>query len=204
MDSTLKRYAKYVVIFLAGIVAQQSISHTKAWFEHRYEDLRQEVRELQVQADTLTTRNGQLQRQIDSLMNMHPYRKRKHWTCKDGTFFGFVLYTPVDTSICRKFALALSDYSGPKVRVNSIRRHSNRHSDHYHGKAVDFELSNDLVSWLLSPMGKEWCTKHSLHFYIEGKPGSRKVKSYLSDPIASKHIFFNPLATGDHIHLAQT
>jgi hypothetical protein len=39
-------------------------------------------------------------------------------------------------------------------------------------------------------------------FYIEGRPGSRKVKSYLTDPTTSKFVFFNPKASGDHIHLA--
>lgn len=37
--------------------------------------------------------------------------------------------------------------------------------------------------------------------YIEGQPGCRKVKKYLSDPIAKDYVFFNPEASGPHVHL---
>jgi len=47
------------------------------------------------------------------------------------------LYTPVDTTISDDFAVVLSTYQGPKAKVNSVRRHSNPDSRHYHGKAID-------------------------------------------------------------------
>lgn len=41
-------------------------------------------------------------------------------------------------------------------------------------------------------------------FYIEGRPGSRKVAKYLDNAATREYVFFNPKATGDHIHVAVT
>ena len=107
---------------------------------------------------------------------------------------------PVDTSISNSFKEVLLSYSGPKVRVNSLKRGYNRSSQHYHGKAVDFEFSSELIDYLVSDAGQAWLKEHNLTFYIEGKPGSRKVSRYLKDPYR-RYVFFNPDATGDHIHI---
>jgi hypothetical protein len=109
----------------------------------------------------------------------------------------------VDTTICNTFKSALATYSGPTVKINSLRRHTNKASAHYHGKAADFELSDNLVQWLLSSEGAQWIKDHNLMFYIEGKPGSKKVAKYLKGP-TKEFVFFNPEATGDHIHLCVT
>ena len=143
--------------------------------------------------------------QIDSLMNMHPYKKSpKKWganVCKDGTFLGFILYTPVDTTIAPDFREALAEYSGPTVRVNSVKRNWSTKSMHYHGKAIDLELSYELVTYLVSEDGKTWLKNHDLIFYIEGRPGSKRVASYYAYEEARKYIFFNENATGDHVHI---
>ena len=76
--SSLKRCVKGAVLFLAGIVFWQTVSHTRSWFEHHYEDLKLEIHEVRREHETLRSHNEQLERQIDSLMNMHPYKKRKH------------------------------------------------------------------------------------------------------------------------------
>jgi hypothetical protein len=120
--------------------------------------------------------------------------------CKDGTFLGFILYTPVDTSICPTFKVALRDYTGPTVKVNSLRRYWNQDSEHYHGRAIDLELSPELVTYLTSEDGQRWLDTHRLTFYIEGKPGSQRVKSYQREETA-QYVFFNSKATGDHIHI---
>lgn len=75
--------------------------------------------------------------------------------CKDGTFMGFILYTPVDTTLTPGFKAAIASYSGPKVKVNSLKRRYNVHSDHFHGNAADLEFSSDLIEWLVSTNGKE-------------------------------------------------
>jgi len=123
--------------------------------------------------------------------------------CKNGTFFGFIVYTPVDTSVAESFKIALEDYRGPQVKVSSLRRHYNQKSDHFHGKAVDLEFSKDLIDWLVSEDGQVWLSAYNLYFYIEGKPGSSKVKRYLSDPQTAKYVFFNENATGNHIHVGE-
>jgi hypothetical protein len=85
--------------------------------------------------------------------------------------------------------------------VNSVRRHSNHKSQHYHGKAIDLAWDDNVIAFLLSKEGRSWLEAHGITFYIEGKPGSKKVRRYLNDEVASDYVFFNPSATGDHIHL---
>lgn len=121
---------------------------------------------------------------------------------KEGNFLGgFKLYTKVDTTLTPKFKDALSDYRGPGVKVNSLRRHFNKHSDHFSGNAADFEFSNEMIQYLVSEDGQNWLVAWNLYFFIEGRPGSRKVAKYLSDPITKPYVFFNKSATGNHIHL---
>lgn len=82
-----------------------------------------------------------------------------------------------------------------------MRRHSNCKSQHYHGKAIDLAWDETVIAFLLSEEGRSWLKEHEVTFYIEGKPGSKKVRRYLYDEVASEYVFFNPNASGDHIHL---
>ena len=107
----------------------------------------------------------------------------------------------MDTSVSNELKKALLAYSGPSVKINSLRRHSNPSSEHYHGNAVDLAWCEEVISYLLSEDGKQWLADHKLLMYIEGRPGSKKVKRYTADPDSSRYVFFNPRATGDHIHL---
>lgn len=82
-----------------------------------------------------------------------------------------------------------------------MRRSHNHKSQHYVGKAVDFEFSHSLIDYLVSESGKAWLAAHNLMFYIEGRPGSSKVAKYLKNPVTREFVFFNPNATGDHVHV---
>lgn len=142
---------------------------------------------------------------LDTLRDTHPYMNKK-WkgkktSCASGSFFGFLLYTPVDTAVSKELTVALSDYSGPKAKINSLKRHYNRSSQHFHGKAVDLAWNEEVISFLISDEGQMWLQRHGITFYIEGRPGSKRVSKYLGDQKASQFVFFNPRATADHIHL---
>lgn len=121
--------------------------------------------------------------------------------CKDGTFLGFLLYMPVDTNISNDLRSALAAYSGPQVKINSLRRNWNTNSDHERGRAVDLEFCPRLIEYLVSEDGQQWLASNSLSFYIEGKPGSSRVANYLADNRTRPYVFFNPLATGNHVHI---
>jgi hypothetical protein len=113
---------------------------------------------------------------------------------------GFVLFTPVDTAVDSSLKNALNDFKGPRVKINSLRRHSNKASAHYCGKAVDLQFCPNLIAYLVSEEGEEWRKKYGVTFYIEGRPGSKKVKVYEEGP-SKAYVFYNPRATGDHVHL---
>lgn len=172
----------------------------------------QEFRKLHDEIECIKDSNFEIQRsvdtidrRIDSLDAMHPWQKvRPRRTSKvcAGTLFGFILYTPVDTTMKSEFRLALQEYTGPAVKINSLKRHGTR-SAHCKGLAVDLEFSPQLIDYLVSEEGQVWLKNHSLMFYIEGKPGSRKVRSYQRD-VYAEYVFFNPEATGDHIHIQKT
>lgn len=198
------------VVSILGIVCLTSVvtklcTHSSAWYASKLQSIEAEQRHSAEMTDSLRTLIDKQGRQIDSLLNMHPWKQgRKKWSsnvCKSGTFFGFILYTPVDTTLTQEFKIALEDYKGPQVKINSLKRHYNRKSDHYWGKAVDLEFSQDLINWLISEDGQTWLIAYDLHFYIEGKPGSQKVRKYLKDPATASYVFFNPEATGNHVHI---
>lgn len=152
--------------------------------------------------------NDHLER-IDSNINkineVHPSLKSgRKWganVCKRGTFLGFLLTEPVDTSVTNALKTALINYSGPAAKINSLKRHYNRHSEHFHGKAVDLAWDDEVIEYLLSAEGRQWLCDHGLCFYIEGKPGSKRVAKYHSRDEARKYVFYNPKASGDHVHL---
>ena len=159
-----------------------------------------------VRADSLSQKVDSLQEEIIRLRETHPYQSRK-WKsrktglCTQGNFFGFLLYTPVDTTISKDFAYVLSTYSGPKAKVTSVKRYNDSSSRHYHGKAIDLAWDEELIAFLISEEGTRWLTEHDITLYIEGAPGSKKVRKYLDHPQAAQYCFFNKNATGDHIHM---
>lgn len=163
-----------------------------------------EIRVLQQRLESMDSVVGKVRHSIDSLWRIHPWKKfssLKRNFCKSGTFLGFVLYTKVDTSICPKFRSILASYEGPKVKVNCLRRHDPG-SKHHHGQAVDLELSDNLVSYLISENGQKWLKSNSLMFYIEGNP-KKKTRVYeYNQGDTAQYVFLNRRATGDHIHLA--
>lgn len=136
--------------------------------------------------------------------NSKPLHKRgkKSSYVRGGEFLGFALQmSRIDTTVSDVMKFALSMYKGPAATINSLKRHYNRKSDHFHGNAVDFTFCDTLIKYLVSDEGQTWLSAHNLYFFIEGRPGSRKVAGYLRDEITARHVFFNPNATGDHIHL---
>jgi hypothetical protein len=48
----------------------------------------------------------------------------------------------------------MSTYKGPTAKVNSLRRHYNKSSEHYHGKAVDLAWDDEVIAFLISEEGK--------------------------------------------------
>lgn len=117
---------------------------------------------------------------------------------------GFDVCKGLDGRISAKMDSVMLSYKGPKVLVTSLRRNWNKKSDHYHGNAVDFDFSHEMIMYLVSEEGKAWMLEHGLYFYIEGRPGSKKVAEYLKDPLTAPYVFFNPNAkgrSGNHIHL---
>lgn len=129
-------------------------------------------------------------------------RNRKSSYVRGGNFLGFNLQmSRIDTTVTDVLKSALEAYGGPAATINSLKRHYNRKSDHFHGNAVDFSFCDGVIRYLVSAEGQTWLAAHSLYFYIEGRPGSRRVAGYLRDETTAKYVFFNPNATGDHIHL---
>lgn len=107
----------------------------------------------------------------------------------------------LNTNITPELKLAMDTYEGPTVLITSLVRHWNCKSAHAHGKAVDYNWSEALIDYLVTSKGKEWLAAHSLMYYIEDRPGSKKLLPYKASEIHSKFVFENPHATGPHIHI---
>jgi hypothetical protein len=137
----------------------------------------------------------------DTLTIIIPTKKFKVSTRTRGFFMGFKLESSCDTNVSEQLKAALTDYSGPDIMITSLKRHYNRKSKHFCGNAVDLQFRHELIEWLVSEDGQRWLSAHNMLFYIEGRPGSRKLIRYKSDKIYSKYILENPHATGDHIHI---
>ncbi|MGL5074721.1 MAG: hypothetical protein ACRDBG_02615 [Waterburya sp.] len=121
-----------------------------------------------------------------------------------GTYCGHKILKGVDTAVHPLIQSALKDYQGPSCAITSMRRNFNPKSDHFHGRAFDLNFDEKIIDYLLSDEGKNYLEKHNLYFYIEGRPGSKRVSKYNDDPRAAPFVFFNPLArgnTGDHLHI---
>lgn len=202
----LKKWTKTALIVLTFVA---SIAVTKHKFDYQQAQLDQtklEMRQTRDLLDQISHNTDTLLQQMKRLEETHPYsgkrwKSRKTGLCTTGNFFGFLLYTPVDTAVSKELIYTLRTYPGPTARINSLRRHYNPTSQHYHGKAVDLEWNEEVIAFLISDEGKQWLQTHGVTFYIEGRPGSKKVRKYLNVPVASEYVFFNPDASGDHIHL---
>lgn len=187
-----------------GILALQLVSLVYVGLSYgRVNKIYSEFSELQMNVENI-------QEQVDSVRchletpkpAIVPKKKKVTSTfLRKGTFYGFDISEPVDTSVTSQLKLALETYCGPQVRINSLKRHYNKSSQHYHGKAVDLEFCSELIEHLLSEDGQIWLKSHGLAFFIEGRPGSRKVKEYAKYDKYKPYIFFNAAASGNHIHL---
>lgn len=144
-----------------------------------------------------------LNRQLDSLNTIHPKPKNRKqgWICPQ-TFLGFTLWGRVNTNgISEDLIEALENFTGPKVKITSLRRNWKTKSQHNHGRAVDLEFDHALITWLISDEGQSWLRSHGLNFYIEDRPNSKKLLPYKQDVDTLPFVFENPSATGAHIHL---
>jgi len=159
---------------------------------------------LDIKIDSLIMKTNIMQNQIDSLQMMHPWKtpsKKMSQKCVSGTFLGFALWGTKNTNIHDDLEEALISYSGPKVKITSLRRHWGTSSKHECGKAVDMEFCHDLIDWLVSEQGQSWCETHNLKFYIEAKPKAKVLQPYKSSEVYAAYVFENPHATGPHIHI---
>ena len=117
-------------------------------------------------------------------------------------YMGYVLCPGVNNhNINPKLKSVLENYNGPKPLVTSLRRNWNTKSQHNHGKAVDFAWSEDMIDYLVSDEGQRFLEKFNLTFYIEDKPGSKRLNKYLKDAKYKKYVFQNRNCTGPHIHI---
>jgi len=198
----MRKYEKWFIIayrwmLIVGLLAlATSLNNQFTVLNGKLENLEKNIQELNHKVDSLAS-------EVDTLKSIHPWKEVKSKKlsskiCKEGTFFGFILYTPVDTTVCNSFKVALAAYTGPSVKVNSLKRYGTK-SRHCVGRAIDLELTQELVFYLTSDAGKQWLIEHQLTFMIEGKPGSSRVKKYV--PFYKDYVFFNPKATGDHVHI---
>lgn len=186
------------------------LAYTGIQNSNRMNSLADTNHRIQQGMDTIQAKVDSVSIRLDSLELIHPWKYDKDFKKKmqkklssmisKTSFFNFVVWDPVDTAITREMTMALQAYDGPTVKINSLRRHGTK-SKHCHGNAVDLELTHALVEYLLTEEGQDWLISHQLKFYIEGKPGSRKVGKYLDDTRTESYVFFNKKATGDHIHV---
>lgn len=71
-------------------------------------------------------------------------QEKKKAIFKD-TFLDFKLWGKCDTRVSPQLINSLKSYSGPKVKITSLRRHWGTKSRHECGKAVDMEFSHALI-----------------------------------------------------------
>lgn len=147
---------------------------------------------------TVNPRNSSIVYNDFSSIELAPVTIKAKKTKEIKSFLGFKLLGKCDYKISDELFEALEDYNGPEVRITSLKRHWNPHSQHFHGNAVDFEWNEELIDYLIT---SSWLEHYNLMFYIEDKPGSKKLFKYKKDPMYSKYVFENPAATGPHIHI---
>lgn len=77
-------------------------------------EMKADFQEIKARTDSMALTIDSMRIELNNLEETHPYQK-KRWKskrtglCTEGNFFGFLLYTPVDTTIAPEFALVLSE-----------------------------------------------------------------------------------------------
>ena len=158
--------------------------------------------------ELLTNEVQELKASNEKLWNLHPYlnkesrKKLAEASKEEGMLIGtkFVFRSKsVDPNLDMKLYHALKAYTGPAVKVNSLRRFGNRRSQHHCGQAIDISWDRDgraMARWLVKEEGQAWLKEYGMSFYLE--------KIYDKDyrrGLYKKYVFDNPKATGSHIHL---
>jgi hypothetical protein len=158
----------------------------------------------------LSSKDEPIAKQRDVLEIVIPnkeVKKKRGFCCRHigkKEYMGYELQTTnVNTNISPKlveFLEELKVVSATTFVITSLKRSSNNKSKHNIGLAVDFELTKELVNFLISEAGQELITKYNATVYIEDKPGSKLLKQFTTN-LTNKYIFYNPGATGPHIHI---
>lgn len=98
-----------------------------------------------IQIDKLESKIDSLSRQVDSLNLMHPWKKsKKSSECTIGTEIGKYIFGGYRMN--KVLYLAMQEYGGPDVSINSCYRHWNHKSAHHHGKAIDIKPCDDVLA----------------------------------------------------------
>ena len=111
----------------------------------------------------------------------------------------FALTKGLNTNISSNLIKVLESYKGPKALITSLKRNKHNKSKHNIGNAVDLNFDAEFIDYLIQ--NREWLEENNLNLYIEGKPNSKRIKAYLNNPTTAPYVFFNPEASGDHIHI---
>jgi hypothetical protein len=97
----------------------------------------------------------------------------------------------------QKSIFGLKKYDAPDIIITSTTRNWGGHG-HRCGKALDWNYSKTVTSWLMSDLGQAWLDEYNMIFYIENyKKSSKEMLS----PEEEKHWRWIPWSTGLHIHL---
>lgn len=105
-----------------------------------------------IQIENIESKVDTLTRQVDSLNLMHPWRetKSKKSSCV-GTQIGKFIFGGY--KMAAPMYEAMVTYSGPKVSINSCFRSWSTKSRHFHGKAIDIKVEDEVLRWLVSEAG---------------------------------------------------
>lgn len=118
MDTTLI-YRIVVVILLIFSSVNSNIT------KQENVKLHEQVLQLGIQLDSLAIKTDSLQTRVENLYKSHPSIKSKKMgliqVCPE-LFNNFIISRGCNTHIHTELMGALESYSGPKVRVNSLRR----------------------------------------------------------------------------------
>jgi len=93
---------------------------------------------------------------------------------------------------------AFVSYSGPQLMITSLKRGFNKGSQHFHGKASDFELDFRVVKYFESLEGRNWLSENKLTYIIEFPNES---SHYFRWKGRYEKVIKNVKATAPHIHL---
>lgn len=117
---------------------------------------------------------------------------------------GFRVSSSCDKYLDEALHMALSSYIGSeRPLITSMRRSFCSHSKHRSGKAVDINMDTagrEMLKHLITEEGKMWLSSNNLSFFIEDKPGSKRLREFRTEEYKD-YLFENRGATGLHIHL---